>query len=92
MNEKDLLQSLAQRFAALGANESEALFYLQREASRRLLRIVDKYSRYIPVDQRVDGFEIQSVRVEGGAFVADIALSSGGAVVKAAKVTFDPTN
>lgn len=88
MSTKELLVTLAKRFAARGANQADALRTLELESRLRLSNILDKFGSFMPTGHEVRGFVITKITALDNVFTAHISINSEGTLVKAARVTY----
>jgi len=90
MNVDELLETIADRLSENGVDRKDALHFLNREARRRVTRILDKYSRFTPLDHNAKGFALERFRPHGTGFVADVSILTEGQNVPAARIIYEP--
>lgn len=85
-----LVNEIAAKFSALGADKETTLRLLREDTRFRLIQILDKYSRYLPFDQETRGFCSPQVLKEGNVFVARVMLDDDERELPAAIIRYDP--
>jgi len=90
MNVDELVEAIAERFGALGANPVVAEYHLKSSARGQCIRILDKYSRFTPVREIPSGFLLDRTFKDGSEYVAEVSIDAADGAVRAAVVRYDP--
>lgn len=90
MNVDQLMEKIADRLSENGVDRQDALHFLNREARRRVTRILDKYSRFTPPDHNAKGFALERFLPHESGFVADVSILTEGRNVPAARIIYEP--
>ena len=90
MNVDELLAEIAKCFHELGCEDPHLEGTLREQARGACIRIMDKFSRFTPVDNLPDKWRLNRVFKEEDDLVAEVGIDSHDGVVTAARVRYAP--